>query len=69
LTGPYISAESIILRPNIDEETKVRALFDLGVDYKRAVFLTAASRTFLNVIKKGHLTLLPLRSLKRYTRR
>jgi lipopolysaccharide biosynthesis regulator YciM len=43
---------SIILRPNIDEETKVRALFDLGLDYKRGGFLDRALETFLNVIKK-----------------
>ncbi len=43
---------SIILRPNIDEETKVRALFDLGLDYKRGGFLDRSLETFLNVIKK-----------------
>lgn len=43
---------SIILRPNIDAETKVRALFDLGLDYKRGGFLDRSLEAFLNVIKK-----------------
>ncbi len=44
---------SIILRPNIDEETKVSALFDLGLDYKKGGFLDRALDTFLNVLKKS----------------
>jgi lipopolysaccharide assembly protein B len=43
---------SIILRTNIDEETKVRALFDLGLDYKKGGFLDRSLDTFLNVLKK-----------------
>lgn len=44
--------KTIILRPNIDEETKLRALFDLGLDYKKGGFLDRALETFLNVLKK-----------------
>jgi lipopolysaccharide assembly protein B len=43
---------SIILRPNIDEETKVRALFDLGLDYKKGGFLDRSLDTFQNVLSK-----------------
>ncbi len=43
---------SIILRPNIDEETKVRALFDLGLDYKKGGFLDRALETFINLLSK-----------------
>lgn len=44
--------QTIILRPNIDEETKVRALFDLGCDYKEGGFFDRALETFLDVFKK-----------------
>jgi len=43
---------NIILRPNIDEQTKLRALFDLGKDYRKAGFLNRALKTFLEVAQK-----------------
>lgn len=44
--------QSIILRPNIDEQIKLRALFDLGLDYRKGGFLNRAMRTFLEVAKR-----------------
>ena len=44
--------QTIILRPNIDEQIKLRALFDLGLDYRKGGFLNRALMTFLDVLKK-----------------
>ncbi len=44
--------QSIILRPNIDENVRLGALFDLGVDYKKAGMVNRALETFLEVLKK-----------------
>lgn len=41
--------QSIILRPNIDKQIKLRALFDLGLDYRKGGFLNRALKTFLKV--------------------
>jgi len=44
--------QTIILRPNIDERIKIRAMFDLGRDYRKGGFLNRALKTFLEVA--GH---------------
>ena len=44
--------QTIILRPNIDEQTKLRALFDLGLDYKKGGFINRALDVFLKLYKK-----------------
>jgi lipopolysaccharide biosynthesis regulator YciM len=44
--------QSIILRPNIDEQTKLQALFDMGMDYRKGGLLNRALTTFLKVIEK-----------------
>ena len=44
--------ESIILRPNIDRGIRLRALFDLGLDYRKGGFLNRALETFLELHKK-----------------
>ena len=44
--------QSIILRTNIDEEFKLRALFDLGLDYRKGGFLNRALDTFSKVLLK-----------------
>jgi lipopolysaccharide biosynthesis regulator YciM len=44
--------QNIILRPNIDEQMKLRALFDLGLDYRKGGFLNRALETFLKVAQK-----------------
>ncbi len=44
--------QTIILRPNIDEQIKLRALFDLGLDYRKGGFLNRALDAFLDVLEK-----------------
>jgi len=44
--------QNIILRPNIDEQAKLRALFDLGLDYRKGGFLNRALKTFQQVVQK-----------------
>ncbi|UCF56915.1 MAG: tetratricopeptide repeat protein, partial [Deltaproteobacteria bacterium] len=44
--------QNIILRPNISEQIKIRALVDLGLDYRKGGFLNRALKTFLEVLKK-----------------
>jgi len=44
--------QSIILRPNIEEQIRVRTLFDLGLDYRKGGFLNRALNTFLKVTQK-----------------
>jgi len=44
--------QSIILRPNIDPQIKLRALFDLGVDYRKGGFLKRALETFQKIVEK-----------------
>jgi len=44
--------QSIIMRPNIDEQIKLHALFDLGVDYRKGGFLSQALETFSKVLHK-----------------
>ncbi len=45
--------QNIILRPNIDEQSKIGALFDLGKDYQKGGFLNRALKTFLQVSTKN----------------
>lgn len=44
--------QTIILRPNIDDQIKIRALYDLGIDYRKGGFLERALETFLDLLKK-----------------
>jgi lipopolysaccharide biosynthesis regulator YciM len=43
--------QNIILRPNIDQGIKIRAIFDLGKDYRKGGFLNRALKTFLEVAR------------------
>ncbi len=43
--------QSIILRPNIDAETKLQAHYDLSLDYKKAGFVERAINSFEEVVK------------------
>ena len=43
--------QTIILRPNIDEQIKLRALIDLGLDYRKGGFLNRALKIFLDVLE------------------
>ncbi|MFH1626136.1 MAG: tetratricopeptide repeat protein [Pseudomonadota bacterium] len=42
--------KSIILRPNIDKETKIQAMYDLGLDFKKAGFIKRGISSFEEVI-------------------
>ncbi|MFC1838712.1 tetratricopeptide repeat protein [Thermodesulfobacteriota bacterium] len=44
--------KTIILRPNIDDQIKIRALYDLGLDYKKGGFLDRALEAFLDSLEK-----------------
>ena len=44
--------QNIILRPNIDEQIKIGALFDLGKDYRKGGFLNRSLKTFQQVSQK-----------------
>jgi lipopolysaccharide biosynthesis regulator YciM len=44
--------QSVILRPNIDDQIKTRALFDLGLDYRKGGFLNRALKALLEVSKR-----------------
>ena len=43
--------QGIILRPNLDKEIRLRAIFDLGLDYRKGGFLNRAISTFHEVLK------------------
>ena len=44
--------QNIILRPNLEENLKLRALYDLGIDYRSGGFLSRALTTFLKILEK-----------------
>jgi lipopolysaccharide biosynthesis regulator YciM len=44
--------QSIILRPNIDEVSKLRALIDLGVDYRKGGFMNRALEALNQALQK-----------------
>lgn len=44
--------QNIILRPNIDEQIALQALFDLGLDYRKGGFLNRALGTFQKVAQR-----------------
>ncbi|RJR48423.1 MAG: hypothetical protein C4576_08310 [Desulfobacteraceae bacterium] len=44
--------QSIILRPNTGEQIKLRAMIDLGVDYRKGGFYNRALETFSSVLQK-----------------
>jgi lipopolysaccharide biosynthesis regulator YciM len=57
--------QSIILRPHIDEEIRQRALFDLGLDYRKGGFLNRALKTFQEVLSENPSHLDALRAIER----
>jgi len=44
--------QNIIIRPNLDEKTRLMALFDMGLDYKKGGFFDRALNIFYQVIQK-----------------
>ncbi|MBN1106580.1 MAG: tetratricopeptide repeat protein [Deltaproteobacteria bacterium] len=57
--------QSIILRPHMDEQLKLRALFDLGLDYRKGGFLNRALETFLSVLQRMPTHLETLREVEK----
>jgi lipopolysaccharide biosynthesis regulator YciM len=57
--------QSIILRPNTSDQMKLRALIDLGMDYRKGGFFNRALETFSEVIQKQPSNLEVLRELER----
>ena len=57
--------QNIILRPNIDEQIKIGALFDLGKDYRKGGFLNRALKTFLQVSQKNPSDVRTLKEIER----
>jgi lipopolysaccharide biosynthesis regulator YciM len=45
--------QSILLREKVDQETKLQALFDMGIDYKQGGFLQRAISTFEEVTRRA----------------
>lgn len=57
--------QSIILRPNIDPGIRLRALFDLGVDYRKGGFVNRALKTFQEVIEQDPASVETLEEMER----
>ena len=57
--------QSIILRPNIDESIKLRALIDLGLDYRKGGFINWALETFKKVLEKQSSNLESLKEIEK----
>lgn len=57
--------QTIILRPNIEDHVKIRALIDLGLDYRKGGFLNRALETFQKVISKEPSNLETLREIEK----
>jgi len=56
---------NIILRPHISERQRTRALFDLGLDYRKGGFLDRAVQTFAEVLKKDPSNLTALQEVEK----
>ena len=57
--------QNIILRPNISERIRIRALIDLGLDYRKGGFLNRALSTFQEVLKEQPSNLETLEEIER----
>jgi lipopolysaccharide biosynthesis regulator YciM len=57
--------QSIILRPNIDEQIKLRALIDLGLDYRMGGLFNRALETFSKVLQNNPAELESLHAVER----
>ena len=57
--------QSIILRPHLDEQIKLRALVDLGQDYRKGGFLSRALETFAEVLQKDPLHVETLQAVEK----
>ncbi|MGM0382253.1 MAG: tetratricopeptide repeat protein [Thermodesulfobacteriota bacterium] len=57
--------QGIILRPNLDKEIRLRAIFDLGLDYRKGGFLNRALLAFHEVIEDDPNNLEALEQIER----
>ncbi len=57
--------QSIILRPNIDEHVRLRALFDLALDYRKGGFLNRSLDTLEKVLQKQPSNVEALKEMER----
>ncbi len=57
--------QNIIMRPNLDEKTKLSALFDLGLDYRKAGLLDRALYFFQKVIQKDPKNIKALKEIEK----
>jgi lipopolysaccharide biosynthesis regulator YciM len=57
--------QGIILRPNIDNDIRLRAIFDLGLDYKKGGFLNRALSAFQKVIESDPKNIEALEQMER----
>ncbi len=57
--------QNIILRPNIDQQIALQALFDLGLDYRKGGFLNRALSTFQKVVNKDPANVKALEEIER----
>jgi len=56
--------QGIIVRPNIDSRLVIQAMYDLGLDYKKAGFINRAISSFENVVERDPQNLDTYRQLK-----
>ena len=57
--------QNIILRPNLDEKTKLMALLDMGLDYRKGGFLDRALNIFYQVLQKDPKNLKALKEIEK----
>lgn len=57
--------QNIIIRPNLDRKTKLMALFDMGLDYKKGGFLDRALSIFQQVIQEDPRNIKALKEMER----
>jgi lipopolysaccharide biosynthesis regulator YciM len=57
--------QGIILRPNLDEKIRLRAIFDLGLDYRKGGFLSRAISTFQEVLDSDPNNIEALKQIER----
>ncbi len=57
--------QNIIIRPNLNKNTRLMALFDMGLDYKKGGFLDRALNMFQQVIKEDPKNVKALKEMER----
>ena len=57
--------QNLIIRPNLDKKTRLMALFDMGLDYKKGGFLDRALNMFQQVIQEDPKNVRALKEMER----